>query len=144
MFGQSKPDAKSDSYSVNSVTNSKVEETAIEEYGFEEDKSVIDESHDGGRGKGSFGTAYFNIVCVVAGTGTLGLPKAFADGGWLGILILFLAWFMAVYSGIVLIKCLYHKKGERLHDYKQIGKAAFGKKSCMHIAVLDLMRFRSD
>ncbi|KAI8388271.1 transmembrane amino acid transporter protein-domain-containing protein [Radiomyces spectabilis] len=85
--------------------------------------SVVNEF---GHGNGSFFTAYFNVVCVVAGTGTLGLPKAFADGGWLGILILILAYAMAVYSGIVLIRCLYCKPGERLHDYKAIGTAAFG------------------
>lgn len=33
---------------------------------------------------------------------------------------------MAVYSGIILIRCLYHKPGHRLHDYKAIGTAAFG------------------
>ncbi|KAL0076554.1 transmembrane amino acid transporter protein-domain-containing protein [Phycomyces blakesleeanus] len=79
-----------------------------------------------GHGDGNFLTAYFNVVCVVAGTGTLGLPKAFAIGGWLGILILGLAYFMAVYSGIILIRCLYAKPGQRLHDYKAIGTAAFG------------------
>ena len=79
-----------------------------------------------GHGQGSFLTAYFNVVCVVAGTGTLGLPKAFAIGGWLGILILLLAYGMAVYSGIILIRCLYYKPGTRLHDYKSVGTAAFG------------------
>jgi len=77
-------------------------------------------------GNGGFMTAYFNVVCVVAGTGTLGLPKAFATGGWLGILILALAHSMAIYSGVVLIRCLYYKPGQRLSDYKQIGTAAFG------------------
>ncbi|CDS14099.1 hypothetical protein LRAMOSA06269 [Lichtheimia ramosa] len=79
-----------------------------------------------GHGQGNFLTAYFNVVCVVAGTGTLGLPKAFAIGGWLGILILLLAYVMAVYSGIILIRCLYYKPGTRLHDYKSVGTAAFG------------------
>ncbi|KAG2238056.1 hypothetical protein INT48_002623 [Thamnidium elegans] len=102
----------------------KVEQTTIDNY-VEEDRasSIVNEF---GHGDGSFMTAYFNIVCVVAGTGTLGLPKAFADGGWLGILILILAYSMAVYSGIILIRCLYHKPGHRLHDYKAIGTAAFG------------------
>ncbi|GAA5815965.1 hypothetical protein MFLAVUS_009484 [Mucor flavus] len=102
----------------------KVEQTTIDNY-VEEDRasSIVNEF---GHGDGTFMTAYFNIVCVVAGTGTLGLPKAFADGGWLGILILILAYSMAVYSGIILIRCLYHKPGHRLHDYKAIGTAAFG------------------
>jgi amino acid permease len=33
---------------------------------------------------------------------------------------------MAVYSGVILIRCLYYKPGHRLHDYKAIGTAAFG------------------
>lgn len=32
---------------------------------------------------------------------------------------------MSVYSGIVLIRCLYYKPGHRLHDFKEIGVAAF-------------------
>ncbi|KAI8355109.1 transmembrane amino acid transporter protein-domain-containing protein [Choanephora cucurbitarum] len=102
----------------------KVEQTTIDNY-VEEDRasSIVNEF---GHGSGNFLTAYFNVVCVVAGTGTLGLPKAFAEGGWLGILILFLAYFMAVYSGVILIRCLYYKPGHRLHDYKAIGTAAFG------------------
>lgn len=51
----------------------KVEQTTIDNY-VEEDRasSIVNEF---GHGNGSFMTAYFNIVCVVAGTGTLGLPK---------------------------------------------------------------------
>ncbi|KAI9306233.1 transmembrane amino acid transporter protein-domain-containing protein [Cunninghamella echinulata] len=92
----------------------------------EDDIEKISVQEDHGRGNGSFVTAYFNIVCAVAGTGTLGLPAAFAKGGWLGILILFLSYGMAVYSGIVLIRCLYHKPGQRLSDFKAMGTAAFG------------------
>ncbi|KAG1139119.1 hypothetical protein G6F37_004320 [Rhizopus arrhizus] len=101
---------------------SKVEQTAIDRV--EDDRAS--DINEFGHGNGSFLTAYFNVVCVVAGTGTLGLPKAFAEGGWLGILILILASAMAIYSGIVLIRCLYHQPGKRLHDYKAIGTAAFG------------------
>ncbi|KAI8072991.1 transmembrane amino acid transporter protein-domain-containing protein [Gongronella butleri] len=79
------------------------------------------------RGSGGFLIAFFNVTCVVAGTGTLGLPKAFAEGGWIGVLILMLSYGMAVYSGIVLIRCLYYKPGERLANFKAVGRAAFGK-----------------
>lgn len=37
-----------------------------------------------------------------------------------------LAYAMSVYSGTVLIRCLYYKPGQRLHDYKAVGTAAFG------------------
>ncbi|KAI8091275.1 transmembrane amino acid transporter protein-domain-containing protein [Gilbertella persicaria] len=122
-----------------SVTSEKykVEQTTIDNY-VEEDRasSIVNEF---GHGSGNFMTAYFNVVCVVAGTGTLGLPKAFAEGGWLGILILFLAYFMSVYSGIVLIRCLYYKPGHRLHDYKAIGTAAFGYPGYIIASVLHLL-----
>ncbi|OBZ90538.1 Vesicular inhibitory amino acid transporter [Choanephora cucurbitarum] len=122
-----------------SVTSEKfkVEQTTIDNY-VEEDRasSIVNEF---GHGSGNFLTAYFNVVCVVAGTGTLGLPKAFAEGGWLGILILFLAYFMAVYSGVILIRCLYYKPGHRLHDYKAIGTAAFGYPGYAVASVLHLL-----
>ncbi|CAO3598305.1 unnamed protein product [Absidia cylindrospora] len=125
-----------EAYSPDQPEKYNVEHTSIEDY-VEEDRasSIVNEF---GHGKGSFLTAYFNIVCVVAGTGTLGLPHAFAQGGWLGILILLLAYFMSVYSGIVLIRCLYYKPGHRLHDFKEIGVAAFSwpgyiVSSCLHL-----------
>jgi hypothetical protein len=61
--------------------NFKVEETAIDNYVEDDSQSVTNEF---GHGEGSFLTGYFSVTCVVAGTGTLGLPKAFAIGGWLG------------------------------------------------------------
>ncbi|KAG0735971.1 hypothetical protein G6F57_007727 [Rhizopus arrhizus] len=101
----------------------KLEERAIDN-GIEEDNlSTVNEF---GHGNGNFMTAFFNVTCIVAGTGTLGLPRAFALGGWLGILIMMLAYFMAIYNGVILIRCLYYKPGQRLHDYKDVGTAAFG------------------
>ncbi|KAI8338592.1 transmembrane amino acid transporter protein-domain-containing protein [Chlamydoabsidia padenii] len=75
---------------------------------------------------GSSFWAYFNIVCVIAGTGTLGLPYALKQGGWFGLFILFLAWFMSTYTAIILIKCLYAVGDKRLHNYKDVATAAFG------------------
>ncbi|KAI8984355.1 transmembrane amino acid transporter protein-domain-containing protein [Mycotypha africana] len=102
----------------------KVEETAIDNY-VEEDVQSENNVHYT-RGEGSILTGIVSVTCVVAGTGTLGLPAAFATGGWLGILIMILGYIVACYSGIVLIRCLYYKPGYRLHDYKSIGRAAFG------------------
>ena len=75
---------------------------------------------------GSSWMAYVNVVCVVAGTGTLGLPVALKQGGWLGVLILFLAWSMSVYTGIILIRCLYANGKQRLSTYKEVATSAFG------------------
>lgn len=75
---------------------------------------------------GSSKLAYFNIVCVVAGTGTLGLPVALKQGGWIGLLILFLSWSMSIYTGIILIRCLYANGKTRLTTYKEVATSAFG------------------
>ncbi|KAI9499435.1 transmembrane amino acid transporter protein-domain-containing protein [Zychaea mexicana] len=77
--------------------------------------------------QGSSFYAYFNVVCVVAGTGALQLPYALAQGGWIGLLILFLSWFFSTYSGVVLIRCLYHDGQSRLTSYQEVAEAAFGK-----------------
>lgn len=70
--------------------------------------------------------AYFNIVCVVAGTGVLGIPYALRQGGWMGLLILFLAWTMSSYTSVIMIRLLYSNGKTRLNTYKEIATSAFG------------------
>ncbi|KAG0230423.1 hypothetical protein BGW41_002526 [Actinomortierella wolfii] len=77
--------------------------------------------------QGSNLTAFANVVCVVAGTGTLGLPFALAKGGWIGVGILFLSMIMSIYTGILIIKCIYYNGHTRLHSYQEIGQHAFGR-----------------
>ncbi|KAG0170975.1 hypothetical protein DFQ28_004601 [Apophysomyces sp. BC1034] len=87
------------------------------------------ESQNGQQGqeqKGSSFLAYFNVVCVVAGTGMLGLPYALRQGGWCGLLILFLAWVMSIYTGIILIRCLYANGKYRLSSFKEVATVSFG------------------
>ncbi|CAO3627793.1 unnamed protein product [Cunninghamella echinulata] len=94
---------------------------------YQEDNEKLYSKQKQGTSKGSILTAYFNIICLEVGTGTVGLPSALSKSGWISILILLLAYGMAVYSGTVLIRCLYHKPDQRLDDMKQVGKAAFGR-----------------
>ncbi|KAL1924326.1 uncharacterized protein VTP21DRAFT_7361 [Calcarisporiella thermophila] len=73
-------------------------------------------------------TAYVNIVCAVAGSGSLGVPHAVKQSGLAGFGLLILAHLMAAYSGVALIKCLYYKGAEhRLSSYMDAGEHAFGK-----------------
>jgi amino acid permease len=53
---------------------------------------------------------------------------ALKQGGWIGLLILFLAWAMSIYTSNLLVKCLYAGGGdkERLTTYKDVANAAFG------------------
>ncbi|RCI01698.1 hypothetical protein CU098_011204 [Rhizopus stolonifer] len=88
------------------------------------EQGIIDVNRDHA---GSSFFAYFNVVCVVAGTGTLGLPYALRQGGWIGIFILFLSWTMSVYTGIILIRCLYANGKQRLSSYKDVARACFGR-----------------
>lgn len=46
--------------------------------------------------QGSSFTAFYSVVCVVAGTGALGLPYALSQGGWIGLFILVLSWILSV------------------------------------------------
>lgn len=50
----------------------------------EHDKVSFSHGVDRDSEGGSSFLAYFNIVCVVAGTGALGLPYALRQGGWIG------------------------------------------------------------
>jgi vesicular inhibitory amino acid transporter len=59
-------------------------------------------------GKATNFQAYVNVVSVLAGAGTLGLPAALRDAGWIGVLILLLACAMAIYANQKLIECLYY------------------------------------
>ncbi|KAF9164487.1 hypothetical protein BGX21_003273 [Mortierella sp. AD011] len=77
--------------------------------------------------QGSSLKAFANIVCVVAGTGTLGLPYALRLGGWIGVGILIFSLFMALYTSILLMKCLYYNGKYRLTSYPDIGFHAFGR-----------------
>ncbi|KAG0240650.1 transmembrane amino acid transporter protein-domain-containing protein [Mortierella sp. GBAus27b] len=77
-------------------------------------------------GKATNFQAYVNVVSVLAGAGTLGLPAALRDAGWVGLIILALACAMAVYSNQKLIKCLYYDGRNRLREYPDIAHAAFG------------------
>ncbi|KAF9142214.1 hypothetical protein BGX30_003145 [Mortierella sp. GBA39] len=76
--------------------------------------------------QGSSFLAYANVVCVVAGTGTLGLPYALMLGGWIGVGILVLSLLMSVYTAILLMKCLYYNGKYRLSSYQEIGRHAYG------------------
>ncbi|KAG0277014.1 hypothetical protein BGZ95_006680 [Linnemannia exigua] len=76
--------------------------------------------------QGSSFLAYANVVCVVAGTGTLGLPYALKLGGWIGVGILLLSLLMSVYTAVLLMKCLYYNGKYRLSSYQEVGRHAYG------------------
>ncbi|CAG8524147.1 15182_t:CDS:2 [Rhizophagus irregularis] len=80
------------------------------------DLDLQEESH---RDKGS-------NLCIVAGSGTLGIPYAIQQGGWITILFLILSSMMNVYANIKLIECLYHDGKSRRISMSQVAYDAFG------------------
>ncbi|KAF9908266.1 hypothetical protein EC991_010106 [Linnemannia zychae] len=66
------------------------------------------------------------LVCVIGGTGTLGMPKALAESGWLGSVLIVLALIMSTYTGYILIECLYLKTNKRRESYQEIARDAYG------------------
>ncbi|KAG0276141.1 hypothetical protein BGZ95_007919 [Linnemannia exigua] len=99
-----------------------------------EDGSSSDESQDGTalsmRGERPEGVGTFKtiagLVCVIGGTGTLGMPKAVAESGWFGSALIVLALFMSTYTGHILIECLYLKTNKRRESYQEIARDAYG------------------
>ncbi|KAG0257005.1 hypothetical protein DFQ27_005359 [Actinomortierella ambigua] len=77
--------------------------------------------------QGSNFAAYANVVCAVAGTGTLGLPYALKLGGWIGVGVLILSLLMSIYAAVLLMKCLYYDGIHRLSSYQEVGRHAFGR-----------------
>ncbi|ORY03961.1 hypothetical protein K493DRAFT_206379 [Basidiobolus meristosporus CBS 931.73] len=78
-------------------------------------------------GQASNFSAYFNIVCVIAGTGVLQMGYTFTQSGWFASIITLICCLLCIYTGHLLILCLYHDKTKRLSGYSAVGEAAFGK-----------------
>ncbi|KAI8887469.1 hypothetical protein K501DRAFT_330506 [Backusella circina FSU 941] len=68
-----------------------------------------------------------SIICVVAGTGIVGIPHALSEAGWMGLFFLVLSACMSQYTGVLLIRCLYYKRSDPLKNFADIGYAAFGR-----------------
>lgn len=73
---------------------------------------------------------------VLAGVGVLTTPYAVKEGGWLGLLLLFVLSAICCYTGILLRRCLESAPG--LATYPDIGQAAFGNTGRFIIAVSSL------
>ncbi|KAI9488806.1 transmembrane amino acid transporter protein-domain-containing protein [Zychaea mexicana] len=94
---------------------------------YEADFEFAKEGYDVDRSKGgSTMYAYYNVVCIVAGTGLLGLSRALSQGGWAGLVMLLLAWWMSSYTAVILQTCMYKGKHRRLASYKEVATEAFG------------------
>lgn len=72
----------------------------------------------------TYGQAVVNGVNVLCGVGLLSTPFAVKEGGWAGLIILFVYAILSFYTGMLLRYCLDSEPG--LETYPDIGQAAFG------------------
>ncbi|CAJ0631154.1 4134_t:CDS:2 [Entrophospora sp. SA101] len=86
-----------------------------------------DDDYKGREQGGSNLNAFMSCVCVVAGAGTLGIPYAIQQGGWITIIFLILAAVMATYANIKLIECLYYDGNRRRTSMSELAYDAFGR-----------------
>ena len=71
-----------------------------------------------------FVQCFYTGINVLCGVGILSTPYAIKQGGWVGLVILYLFAVLAWYTGVLLRRCLDSKEG--LETYPDIGHAAFG------------------
>lgn len=76
--------------------------------------------------KSSSFSAFFHIVCVMAGSGILQLPYALKSGGWFSLVWIFISGYLAYHSGTFLNACLYHDGTNRLAGIMEVGGTALG------------------
>lgn len=70
--------------------------------------------------------ALYNLFCSMAGAGTLQLPLALSQSGWLGIVLIMMSSIFSNYTAKILIRSMYAKPAKKLRTYVDIGGYAFG------------------
>ncbi|OMJ15181.1 Vesicular inhibitory amino acid transporter, partial [Smittium culicis] len=82
-------------------------------------------------GKSSNWDTFLQISCILLGTGVLQLPAALKEGGWIGIFYILLAGVISNYTGMLTVRCLYHKEGSRVKTFSELGRSAFGNRGLL-------------
>ncbi|KAF5953746.1 hypothetical protein HYC85_006602 [Camellia sinensis] len=72
----------------------------------------------------SYAQSLLNAINVLCGIGLLSTPYALKEGGWWGLIILFILCIITCYTGILMKRCL--ESSPHLQTYPDIGQAAFG------------------
>ncbi|MCO5563132.1 hypothetical protein L7F22_016768 [Adiantum nelumboides] len=78
--------------------------------------------------------AALNGINVLCGVGVLTTPYAVKEGGWLGLVLLFVFAIVSWYTGLLLRRCLDSQIG--LETYPDIGQAAFGMNGRFLISII--------
>ncbi|KAL5569377.1 hypothetical protein UlMin_025952, partial [Ulmus minor] len=100
-----------------------------------DDKSSTAVSHELPMSRqSSYAQAVVNGINVLCGVGILSTPYAAKEGGWVGLLVLFLFAVLSFYTGMLLRQCLDSQPG--LETYPDIGQAAFGSAGRIAISII--------
>ncbi|KAJ3386908.1 hypothetical protein HDU92_002211 [Lobulomyces angularis] len=81
------------------------------------ERIFVEEDHH----KATFNQSVFHLVCLIAGSGVLQLPFALSQVGWIGIFLIIFASSLNLYTGNLLIKCLYYNEHAKLESLSDIG-----------------------
>ncbi|KAK9728362.1 hypothetical protein K7432_001152 [Basidiobolus ranarum] len=95
------------------------------QYGSTKPEEVVDVPSHGARSASSV-SAFWHLLCILAGSGSLSLPYVLGNAGWIGVIIIALCTLFAVYNNVLLVRCLYAIPDRRLNSYTEIGQASFG------------------
>ncbi|KAJ1675747.1 hypothetical protein EV182_000666, partial [Spiromyces aspiralis] len=127
-FSYSTKDKHNDACSVDSVRTGVIASHTKAGYGDDPDAVANGPGRQGDTKRtGSSIGAFLNIVTVVIGTGTLQLPYSIRQSGWAGLVLLPVATLIGLFTGNLVIRALYLTSGGRLRNFKDIGKAAYGR-----------------
>ncbi|KAJ6432299.1 hypothetical protein OIU84_019523 [Salix udensis] len=90
-----------------------------------EKENQLPEAEEPHRGT-TFLRTCFNGLNALSGIGILSVPYALSQGGWLGLILLFLVAVLCWYTGLLLRRCM--DSDPLIRSYPDIGERAFGYK----------------
>ncbi|XP_062106646.1 amino acid transporter AVT1I-like [Humulus lupulus] len=82
----------------------------------------------------SFFKTCFNGLNALSGVGILSIPYALATGGWLSLILFFTIATAALYSGLLIKRCM--EFDSDIRTYPDIGERAFGDKGRMIVSIV--------
>ncbi|KAF9663735.1 hypothetical protein SADUNF_Sadunf17G0083000 [Salix dunnii] len=81
----------------------------------------------------SFKTVFHGLNAL-SGVGILSIPYALSSGGWLSLVLLFVISIAALYSGLLIQRCM--DVDSNIRTYPDIGERAFGSKGRLLVSVV--------
>lgn len=89
--------------------------------------------------------AGWNVSTLIQGTGTLGIPYAVRQGGWVSVAMIFFVSILCCHTGKLIVECMYEKSKKtgicrRLRtNYPELAQAVMGRKGFVVSSIFILM-----